>query len=191
MRNRFIKIIEESVAVKQAILADDDLLSTLEQVVSICITAFQNDKKILFCGNGGSAADAQHIAAELSGRFYKERPPLFAEALHVNSSFVTAVANDYNYEAVYARMIEAAGRADDILVAISTSGNSPNILKAIEKARQQKMKIVGLTGETGGAMINRCDFILNVPSRVTPRIQEAHILLGHILCEMVEEQLFG
>ena len=111
--------------------------------------------------------------------------------MHVNSSFVTAVANDYNYEAVYARMIEAAGRADDILVAISTSGNSPNILKAIEKARQQKMKIVGLTGETGGAMINRCDFILNVPSRVTPRIQEAHILLGHILCEMVEEQLFG
>ena len=145
---------------------------------------------MLFCGNGGSAADAQHIAGELSGRFYKERAPLFAEALHVNSSFVTAVANDYNYEAVYARMVQAAGREGDVLVAISTSGNSPNILKAIEAARQQKMIVVGMTGATGGAMADQCDYLLKVPSKNTPRIQEAHIMLGHILCELIEERLF-
>ena len=190
MKNRFRKIIEESLAVKQALVEDESLLNTLEQVVESCISAFQNDKKMLFCGNGGSAADAQHIAGELSGRFYKERPPLFAEALHVNSSFVTAVANDYNYEAVYARMVQAAGREGDVLVAISTSGNSPNILKAIVTARQQKMIIVGLTGATGGAMADLCDFILKVPSQITPRIQEVHILLGHILCELIEEKLF-
>ncbi len=190
MKNRFRKIIEESLAVKQALVEDQSLLNTLEQIVESCISAFQNDKKMLFCGNGGSAADAQHIAGELSGRFYKERPPLFAEALHVNSSFVTAVANDYNYEAVYARMVQAAGREGDVLVAISTSGNSPNILKAIATARQQKMIIVGMTGATGGAMADLCDFVLKVPSQVTPRIQEAHILLGHILCELIEEKLF-
>lgn len=171
-------------------MKDEILLSTLANVVEVCVAAFQNDKKMLFCGNGGSASDAQHIAAELSGRFYKERPPLFAEALHVNSSFVTAVANDYNYEAVYARMVQAAGRAGDVLVAISTSGNSNNIINAIEAARQQKMIVIGMTGKTGGRMANLCDYILKVPSETTPRIQEAHILLGHILCELVEEKIF-
>lgn len=190
MKNRFQKIITENVAVKQRLLADEELLTTLEQVVNTCITAFQKDKKLLFCGNGGSASDAQHIAAELSGRFYKERAPLYAEALHVNSSFVTAVANDYSYEEVYARMVRAAGREGDVLFAISTSGNSPNILKTIEAAREQKMIVVGLSGESGGKMNSMCDFILKVPSKVTPRIQEAHILLGHILCELVEEGLF-
>ena len=190
MKNRFQKIILESVAIKQRILADEALLTTLEQVVETCITAFQKDKKLLFCGNGGSASDAQHIAAELSGRFYKERAPLYAEALHVNSSFVTAVANDYSYEEVYARMVRAAGREEDILFAISTSGNSPNILKTIEAAREQKMIIVGMTGESGGKMNSMCDFILKISSNDTPRIQEAHILLGHILCELVEEGLF-
>ena len=190
MKNRFRKIITESVAVKQRLLADEKLLTTLEQVVDTCITAFQKDKKLLFCGNGGSASDAQHIAAELSGRFYKERRPLYAEALHVNSSFVTAVANDYSYEEVYARMVQAAGREGDVLFAISTSGNSPNILKTIEAAREQKMIVVALTGESGGKMNSMCDYILKVPSTDTPRIQEAHILLGHILCELVEEGLF-
>ncbi len=190
MKNRFQKIITESVAVKQRLLADEKLLTTLEQVVDTCITAFQKDKKLLFCGNGGSASDAQHIAAELSGRFYKERRPLYAEALHVNSSFVTAVANDYSYEEVYARMVRAAGREGDVLFAISTSGNSPNILKTIEAAREQKMMVVGLTGKSGGKMNSICDYILKVPSTDTPRIQEAHILLGHILCELVEEGLF-
>ena len=190
MKNRFRKIIGESVSVKEALMKDEILLSTLANVVEVCVAAFQNDKKMLFCGNGGSASDAQHIAAELSGRFYKERPPLFAEALHVNSSFVTAVANDYNYEAVYARMVQAAGRAGDVLVAISTSGNSNNIINAIEAARQQKMIVIGMTGKTGGRMANLCDYILKVPSETTPRIQEAHILLGHILCELVEEKIF-
>jgi len=191
MQNRFQKIISESVAVKQQILTDKELLTTLEQVVDTCITAFQKDKKLLFCGNGGSAADAQHIAGELSGRFYMEREPLYAEALHVNSSFVTAVANDYNYEEVYARMVRAAGREGDVLFAISTSGNSPNILKTIESARKQKMTVVGMTGESGGKMNAMCDFILKVPSSDTPRIQEAHILLGHIICELVEEGVFS
>ncbi len=190
MQERFKKIIGESIQVKQQLLKDDGLLQTLEEVVAVCVSIFRKDKKMLFCGNGGSAADAQHIAAELSGRFYKERAPLFAEALHVNGSFVTAVANDYNYEAVYARMVQAAGREEDVLVAISTSGNSSNILKAIEAARQQKMIIIGMTGATGGAMADRCDYILKVPSTITPRIQEAHIMLGHILCEMIEEGLF-
>jgi len=191
MRNRFQKIISESVAVKQQILTDKELLTTLEQVVDTCITAFQKDKKLLFCGNGGSASDAQHIAAELSGRFYMEREPLYAEALHVNSSFVTAVANDYNYEEVYARMVRAAGREGDVLFAISTSGNSPNILKTIESARKQKMTVVGMTGESGGKMNSICDLILKVPSNDTPRIQEAHILLGHIICELVEKGVFS
>ena len=181
MQERFKKIIGESIQVKQQLLSDEALLGTLEEVVAVCVDIFRKDKKMLFCGNGGSAADAQHIAAELSGRFYKERAPLFAEALHVNSSFVTAVANDYNYEAVYARMVQAAGREGDVLVAISTSGNSPNILKAIEAARQQKMIVVGMTGATGGAMADQCDYLLKVPSKNTPRIQEAHILsLIHI-----------
>lgn len=191
MKKRFQKIISESISIKQQLSEDKKLLKTLKKVTETCVTAFQKDKKLLFCGNGGSASDAQHIAAELSGRFYMERRPLFAEALHVNSSFVTAVANDYGYEEVYARMIRAAGRKGDVLFAISTSGNSANILKTIEAAREQKMIVVGMTGKTGGKMKNQCDFLLNVPSKVTPRIQEAHILLGHIICEIVEEKLFG
>jgi len=191
MKKRFQKIISESLTVKQQMLEDEKLMKTLKKVVKTCVNAFQKDKKLLFCGNGGSASDAQHLAAELSGRFYLERRPLFAEALHVNSSFVTAVANDYNYEEVFARMIRAAGRKGDVLFAISTSGNSANILKTIEAAREQKMIVVGMTGATGGKMKNQCDFLLNVPSKITPRIQEAHILLGHIICELVEEKLFS
>lgn len=190
MKKRFQKTISESISVKQQLSEDKKLLKTLKKVTETCVTAFQKDKKLLFCGNGGSASDAQHIAAELSGRFYMERRPLFAEALHVNSSFVTAVANDYGYEEVYARMIRAAGRKGDVLFAISTSGNSANILKTIEAAREQKMIVVGMTGETGGKMKTQCDFLLNVPSKITPRIQEAHILLGHIICEIIEEKLF-
>jgi D-sedoheptulose 7-phosphate isomerase len=145
---------------------------------------------VLFCGNGGSAADAQHLAAELSGRFYTDRPPLFAEALHVNGSYLTAVANDYGYELVFSRMVEAAGRENDVLVAISTSGNSPSILNAIAAARAKNMKVIGLTGQTGGKMAAIVDLLLNVPSSDTPRIQESHILIGHILCLLVEKQLF-
>ncbi|MFN0200983.1 MAG: SIS domain-containing protein [Bacteroidia bacterium] len=183
-------IIEKSIEVKTKILNDLELLQKIQRVGQVMAAAFEQDKKVLFCGNGGSAADAQHLAAELSGRFYKDRKPLFAEALHVNTSYLTAVGNDYGFEYIYARMIEAAGRQGDILVSISTSGNSPNILKAIEKARNQGMLIIGMTGENGGKMAMLCDFLINVPSGDTPRIQESHIMIGHIWCEQVERILF-
>ena len=185
-----VSIIEKSIEVKTKILNDLELLQKIQRVGQVMASAFEQDKKVLFCGNGGSAADAQHLAAELSGRFYKDRKPLFAEALHVNTSYLTAVGNDYGFEYIYARMIEAAGRQGDILVAISTSGNSPNILKAIEKARNQGMVIIGMTGKSGGKMTTLCDFLINVPSDDTPRIQESHIMIGHIWCEQVERILF-
>lgn len=184
------KSFRESIAVKQAILSDEALLKKIDQAAQAFIAAFRSGGKVLFCGNGGSAADAQHLAAELSGRFYTDRPPLYAEALSVNSSFVTAVANDFGYDDVFARMTEAAGRQGDVLVALSTSGNSPNILKAIEKGKVQGMVIIGFTGSTGGKMAGLCDVLLNVPSTDTPRIQESHILIGHIICEIVEREMF-
>ncbi len=184
------KSFRESIAVKQAILVDEAFLQKIERAAQAMISAFRGGGKVLFCGNGGSAADAQHLAAELSGRFYTDRPPLYAEALHVNSSFVTAVANDYGYDDVFARMVEAAGRPGDVLAAFSTSGNSPNILKAIEKGKKQGMVVVGFTGATGGKMAGLCDILLNVPSTDTPRIQESHILIGHIICETVEREMF-
>lgn len=183
--------IAASIAVKQTILNDEAFLQKIEMAAQAFVAAFRAGGKVLFCGNGGSAADAQHLAAELSGRFYADRPPLYAEALHVNSSFVTAVANDYGYDEVFARMVEAAGKKGDVLVALSTSGNSPNILKAIEKAKNQGMVVVGFTGATGGKMAGLCDVLLNVPSTDTPRIQESHILIGHILCEIAEKEMFG
>jgi len=190
MQSRIRQAISESIHTKDKLLQDNHLLQTIEQVTALCIDAFRQDRKLLFCGNGGSAADAQHLAAELSGRFYFDRAPLFAEALHVNSSFVTAVANDYSYEEVYARMVRAAGRGGDVLFAMSTSGNSPNILKAIEAAKGCGMTVVGMTGESGGKMRERCDYLLNMPSSDTPRIQECHMLVGHTICELIEAALF-
>lgn len=190
MINRIKQRIAESISVKQELMNKEEILEQIDKVVTACVNAFKADKKLLFAGNGGSAADAQHLAAEFSGRFYKDRTPLFAEALHVNSSYLTAVANDYSFDEVYSRMIIAKGRAGDVFFAISTSGNSKNIVKAIEAARKQGMIIVGMTGDKGGRMKDICDFLLNMPSNDTPRIQEAHILVGHIICEFVEEQLF-
>lgn len=183
-------IIQKSIDVKQNILSDAGLLERIGQAAGLWTECYRRDGKILFCGNGGSAADAQHLAAELSGRFYTDRPPLYAEALHVNSSYVTAVANDYHYDLVFARMVQAAGRPGDVLVAFSTSGNSGNVIKAIEQARQQGMSVVGFTGASGGKMRDLCDVLLNVPSTDTPRIQESHIMIGHIVCEMVEKAIF-
>lgn len=183
--------IRESIATKQAILADTGFLQKIEQAAHLLIGTFRQGGKTLFCGNGGSAADAQHIAAELSGRFYTDRPPLYAEALHVNTSYLTAVANDYGYDRVFSRMVEAAGRDGDVLVAISTSGNSISILNAIEQARIQRMSVIGFTGASGGRMAGLCDVLLNVPAADTPRIQESHILIGHILCQIVEKEIFG
>jgi D-sedoheptulose 7-phosphate isomerase len=194
MNNNFMndikKNISESIQVKQNILENPELLSKISQVSQEIINAFKNDKKVLFCGNGGSAADAQHIAAELSGRFYFDREPLFAEALHVNTSYLTAVANDYSYDEVFSRLVKAKGRAGDILIGISTSGNSKNVIKAIEVANEKGMITIGMTGKTGGKMKEICKYLINVPSTDTPRIQEAHIMIGHIICEIVEKVLF-
>jgi len=183
--------IKNTIETKRKILESKDIINLIEKVAEEMITAFKNDKKVLFCGNGGSAADAQHLAAELSGKFYLKREPLPAEALHVNSSFLTAVANDMSYEEVFARAARGIGKEGDILVAISTSGNSPNIIKTIEVANNKKMVTVGLTGKSGGKMNGLCKYLIKVPSTDTPRIQESHILIGHIICEIVEKEIFG
>lgn len=183
-------IVQASIDTKIRVMADEALLGTVAQVAEAMTTAFQNGKKVLFCGNGGSAADAQHLAAEFSGRFYYDRPPLFSEALHVNSSYVTAVGNDYSYDVIYSRLVQAMGREGDILVGISTSGNSTNVVKALEVANELGMITVAMTGETGGKMKDVSKFLINIPSKDTPRIQECHILLGHILCQLVEENVF-
>jgi D-sedoheptulose 7-phosphate isomerase len=185
------KIISDSISVKSSLLKSSELIQTIGEVVKVTVGAYQTNHKVLFCGNGGSAADAQHLAAELSGRFYFDRKPLYAEALHTNTSHVTAVANDYGYNEVFSRLVQAMGKEGDILVAISTSGNSPNILKAVAAANNVGMITVGFTGEKGGKMKDRCTFLINVPSNATPRIQECHILVGHIICELVEKQLFS
>ena len=191
MKSQIENIIQASIDVKHKMLAEPFILTTIENIVDEIVDSLKNGGKILFCGNGGSAADAQHIAAELSGRFYTDRAPLYAEALHVNSSYMTAVANDYSYDVVYSRMIEGCGRKGDVLFGISTSGNSKNVLKALEVANEKGMITVGMTGDGGGKMKAICKYLLNVPSNDTPRIQESHILLGHIICQLVEEKMFG
>jgi len=183
-------IIQASIDVKKQILDNDQLVSAIDKVVDVIVTAFQNGKHVYFCGNGGSAADAQHLAAEFSGRFYTDRKALPAEALHCNTSYLTAVANDYGYDLVYSRMIEGIGREGDILVGLSTSGNSSNIVKAFETARDKKIITIGLTGITGGTMKAFSDHLINIPSADTPRIQEAHIMVGHIICQLTEQRLF-
>ena len=185
------EIIKNSISVKQDILQSDEFVNKIKEVSDLLIETFKNGKRVWFCGNGGSAADAQHIAAELSGRFYFDRPPLPAEAMHVNTSYVTAVGNDYGYDEIYARYLRGAGQEGDLLVGISTSGNSENIIKAQKAAKEKNIKIVSFTGEAGGKMKVLSDILLNVPSSDTPRIQESHILLGHIICELVEEDLFA
>jgi len=188
---RIISAIKDSIEVKRKILEDKRLVEIIKTVTQEIINTFKNGGKVLFCGNGGSAADAQHLAAELSGRFYFDREPLFAEALHVNTSYLTAVANDYSYDEVFSRLVKAKGRKGDILIGISTSGNSMNVIKAIEVANEIGMITVGMTGESGGKMKDICKYLINVPSKDTPRIQEAHIMIGHIICEVVEKELFN
>ncbi|MBQ9545826.1 MAG: D-sedoheptulose 7-phosphate isomerase [Bacteroidales bacterium] len=189
--NRIEQAIQESVAAKQAMLADETIKNNIQKAADMIIASLKNGGKIHFCGNGGSAADAQHLAAELSGRFYFDRPPLNAEALHCNSSYLTAVANDYGYDLVYSRLIRGTGHKGDVLIGISTSGNSANILKAYEVCREMGISTISMTGATGGKMKEMSDLLLNVPSTDTPRIQESHIMLGHIICELVETALFG
>jgi len=190
MQQQIQNILRASIDTKQKTLANEQLIQTVEQVTKVIINAFKNGNKVLFCGNGGSAADAQHLAAEFSGRFYSDRNPLPSEALHCNTSYITAVANDYGYEYVYSRIVKGVGKAGDVLVGLSTSGNSVNIINAMEEAKKIGMINVSFTGETGGKMKALADHLLNVPSGDTPRIQETHITLGHIICQLVEEQIF-
>jgi D-sedoheptulose 7-phosphate isomerase len=184
------RIIEDSVRVKQALLADQALQDKLGRVSTFIADAFRAGRRVYFCGNGGSAADAQHLAAEFSGRFYKDRKALPAEALHCNTSYLTAVANDYSYDVIYARLVEGLAEKGDVLFGISTSGNSGNIVKAFETARAKGVATVGFTGEGGGKMATLSDYLFAMPSKDTPRIQEGHILVGHIICQLVEANLF-
>lgn len=184
-------IIRESISVKTSVLNDPSLINRVSQIVDLIVDRFRAGKHLYFCGNGGSAADAQHLAAEFSGRFYIDREALPSEALHCNTSYLTAVANDYSYDLVYSRLINGIGKKDDILVGLSTSGNSVNILKAFETARAKGITTIGMTGQGGGKMAALCDHLIDIPSRNTPRIQEAHMLLGHIICQLVEEKYFN
>lgn len=167
-----------------------DITPSVERAAALMIQSLKNDGRILFCGNGGSAADAQHLAAELSGRYLLNRPALDAEALHVNTSALTAIANDFSYETFFSRQVEAHGRPGDTLVAISTSGGSANVVKAAEAARRKNMRVIAMTGERNSLLAGMADVVLAVPTAETPRIQEMHILIGHTLCEIIEKSLF-
>ena len=187
---RIANIIKSSIDVKERILNDAKLLSKINEAAELIIKTYKQGGRVFFCGNGGSAADAQHLAAELSGRFYFDRPPLAAEALHVNTSYITAVANDYTYDVIFSREVEAFCKEGDVLVGISTSGNSANVLKAFETAKEKGVLTIAMTGESGGKMASISDILINIPSNDTPRIQESHITIGHIICQIVEEELF-
>ena len=190
MNEKIKQIVQSSIETKEKILKNNTILETIDKLTNILTQALKNGNRIYFCGNGGSAADAQHLAAEFSGRFYKDREALPAEALHCNTSYLTAVANDYGYDVVYARLIKGIGQRGDILVGLSTSGNSGNIIKAFEVAKEKGIITVGFTGDSGGKMKAISDYLVNVPSSDTPRIQESHIMLGHIICQLVEEKYF-
>lgn len=182
--------IKASIDLKTQLLSNDEILNTVVALTKDIVTCYKNDGKVLWAGNGGSAADSQHLAAELSGRFYYDRPPLFSEALHVNTSYTTAVANDYSYDVIYSRLTKAMGRKGDVLIGLSTSGNSKNVIKAFEVANELGMVTAAFTGETGGNMKGLAKYLINIPSKDTPRIQECHMILGHTICELVETELF-
>jgi len=190
MNKKITDIIQSSIDTKQQLLQDETLLSTIEKVADTITDAFKKGNRLYLCGNGGSAADAQHLAAEFTGRFYTDRKALPAEALHCNTSYLTAVANDYGFDIVYARMIEGIGQPGDILIGLSTSGNSPNIIRAFEVAKEKGMTTIAFTGISGGQIRSFSDQLINVPSGDTPRIQESHIMVGHIICQLVEEKYF-
>jgi D-sedoheptulose 7-phosphate isomerase len=183
--------VEASIQVKQALLHDAELLELIDKVTSIIIDAYKNGKKTLLAGNGGSAADAQHIAGEFVARFYFDRPGLASIALTTDSSVLTAIGNDYGYDRLFARQVQALGNEGDVFIGISTSGNSPNIIKALEACKEKGIFSIGLTGAAGGKMADVCDVCIKVPSNETPRIQEVHILIGHIICCIVEQELFS
>ena len=190
MQEHISDILNDSFDNLQKVISDKELILEIETITTKIIKAFKDGNKLLLCGNGGSASDAQHIAAELSGRFIKERKPLYAEALHVNSSYMTAVSNDYGFESTYSRMLEAIGKKGDVLIALSTSGNSENVINAVKMANSLGMLSVGMSGAMGGKIKDLCQHNIIIPSSNTARVQEAHILVGHIFCQIIEEQLF-
>jgi D-sedoheptulose 7-phosphate isomerase len=190
MQDRIKSILAESADIKRRLTEDEGIHVRLSDAVAMVVGALRSGRRLWFCGNGGSAADAQHLAAEFSGRFYRDRRALPAEALHCNSSYMTAVANDYGYEYVYSRIVDGVCEEGDVLVGLSTSGNSANIIMAFESARVKGVRTIGFTGAGGGRMASLSDILLDVPSTDTPRIQEAHILMGHILCQLAEEEYF-
>ncbi|MDF1696123.1 MAG: SIS domain-containing protein [Saprospiraceae bacterium] len=176
---------------KRTLLEDERMISAIHAGAGLLIQAFKSDGKVLFCGNGGSAADAQHLSAELSGKYYLDRPPLQAEALHVNTSFLTAVANDYSFDETYARLVTGSARLGDVVIGLSTSGNSKNIVNALKEAKKIGCTTIGLTGKGGGELAAFCDLWIAIPSENTPRIQECHMIIGHTICEIVEKELFS
>ncbi len=190
MTKKIQDIIQASIITKQQLLQDEQLLATIEKIADVITTVFKNGNRVYLCGNGGSAADAQHLAAEFSGRFYMDRKALPAEALHCNTSYLTSVANDYGFDSVYSRMIEGIGQNGDVLIGLSTSGNSANIIKAFEAAKEKGVITIAFTGISGGQMKSISDYLINIPSSDTPRIQESHIMVGHIICELVELNYF-
>ena len=185
------KQIEDSVAIKQNLLDNQAVLSEIEKAAVAVISAFRDSHKVLLAGNGGSAADAQHIAAELVNRFYFDRPSLPAIALTTDTSVLTSIGNDSGFDRIFTRQLKALGNAKDIFIALSTSGNSPNLVDALKVCKEEKIRTIGFTGSSGGKMKDLCDILITVPSNDTPRIQEVHILIGHIICSIVEEKLFG
>lgn len=191
MKNKIIQEIKNSIEAKQAILEQGEIAELISQAADMMIHSLKNNGKILIAGNGGSAADAQHIAGELVNRFNFDRPPLPAIALTTDSSVITAISNDSSYDDIFAKQIQALGNKNDVLIAISTSGNAENIVQALKACPSIGVKTIGLTGNTGGKMRSLCDCCLCVPSEHTPRIQESHIMIAHILCGLTEEAMFS
>jgi D-sedoheptulose 7-phosphate isomerase len=191
MKNYIIKQIAESAATKQAILDNEPLLETIVTVAKACVEVYRQEKKTLLAGNGGSAADAQHIAAELVGRYGFDRPSIPSLALTTDTSNLTAIGNDYGYDKVFSRQLEGMGQEGDLFIGISTSGNSQNIINAFESAHHKGITTVALVGRDGGKMAAMANYAIIIPSNATPRIQESHILVGHILCDIIEKELFG
>lgn len=187
----FIGQLTESISVKHAMVEDSTLVHLVDQISQACVDTIQAGGKILIAGNGGSASDAQHFAGELVSRFYFDRPGLPGIALTTDTSILTAIGNDYGYELAFSRQVQALGRPGDLFVGISTSGNSPNILKALDQARQMQLRTLGMTGRSGGQMVDRCDWCIRIPSDSTPRIQEGHEVVMHAICAFVEQAIFG
>ena len=184
------KQIEESLKVKKLLLDDENFIKAIKESAEICCDALRGDKKVIFAGNGGSAADAQHLAGELVSRFGFDRPGLSAIAITTDTSVITSISNDYGFDKLFSRQVQAIGKKGDVLIALSTSGNSVNIIEGLKEAKKTGLKTIGFTGISGGKMAHACDICLKVPSKDTPRIQETHILIGHIICSIIENSLF-